>query len=89
MVSVNKVKEILTGWGNLALKEIGMLNSHTKAEAERRLAICDTCPIRKGNTCSKMNAGKNVITNQLTVGCGCNVAAKAASPKSVCPLNKW
>ena len=89
MIKVDQVKEILTGWGNVFLNEFNSLNPNTKAEAERRLKICESCPVRSGRVCSKMKEGNNVITNQLTVGCGCNLRAKAASPASKCPLGKW
>lgn len=89
MVTRKQIGEILTGWSNVFLQEFDLLNPVTKAEAERRLKICDTCPFRVNRVCSKMKEGKNIITNEVVTGCGCNIKAKTVSPKSVCPAGKW
>lgn len=83
------VKDIAQGWFRVALDQVGLLPEHVKQESERRLQICNACEFRVGNTCSKMKQGKNVITNEIVVGCGCNNKAKSMADKSVCPASKW
>jgi len=46
----------------------------SKEEYEKRLKECDTCPVRKGNTCG---------------ACGCFLIAKAKMKTENCPNNFW
>jgi len=45
-----------------------------ESEYRRRLEICDTCPLRRGNRCLK---------------CGCRLSLKARGRAFKCPENKW
>lgn len=83
------VKEIIEGWANLTLDELGLLDQDIKEVAEYRLAHCTTCTMRVGNSCSRSKEGINVKTLELKKGCGCNLSAKTKSPSSKCPLSKW
>jgi hypothetical protein len=46
----------------------------SKEEYEARIAICDTCPLRRNNRCTK---------------CGCNLTLKARGAAFHCPEKKW
>lgn len=46
----------------------------TPSEFEARLAICDACEFRKGNSCTK---------------CGCKLSLKARGRAFSCPIGKW
>jgi hypothetical protein len=76
MIRDININEILTGWWNYIKGELGTLDSQTKALAEKRLRICETCPNRKTNQCGL---------------CGCFLIGKTANPQSTCPDNpkRW
>ena len=85
----SKIDQILTGWGNYVKSHFVELAPELKAEGQKRLEICNSCSMRDRGTCSTARRGKHVITGEMMKGCGCKLAAKALSPKSVCPLGKW
>jgi hypothetical protein len=99
MSKLQIISEILNGWGNQIKDEFGILEPQIKKEAEKRLLICNTCPLRSKNSCSGSLKGKAVknFVYQTQIrekgveyyGCGCNLAAKTKSPLSDCPLGKW
>lgn len=70
---MSQSEEIFQGFKNLIFP-----NQEIEKLAEDRLKICMNCPVRSDNKCDKAKGG-----------CGCYLAAKARSPKSKCPLNKW
>lgn len=80
---------MITGWARIALKKLDLLPQHLKTISEQRLKICDNCPMRVGNTCSKSKIGTHVTTGKQVRGCGCNLAAKTLEEKQKCPLGKW
>lgn len=82
-------KAIITGWANLGLNKLDMLNSDLKEVSEYRLAHCHTCSMRIGNTCSRDKEGIDVKTLETKKGCGCNLSAKTLVLESKCPLSKW
>ncbi len=84
-----KLKEILDGWGNYAKDKLKLLDPAIKQMSKHRLLICDECEMRNFGTCNPTKKGLNVLTGELVSGCGCNLTAKALSPKSKCPLGKW
>lgn len=84
-----QLSEILTGWANVVKDKVGMLDSETQRMSYIRLVHCNACPVRDNNTCSPSRTIKNVLTDQIVNGCGCNIAAKTLSPKSECPAGKW
>lgn len=96
---MGKLKEILDGWGNVVKETIGLLDPKVKEEAERRLKICDRCPIRSTSTCDPnlrghviqdfTYSGEKRKKGQLVNGCGCNISAKTLSPDSQCPMGLW
>ncbi len=83
------ISHILEGWGNRIKDEFNLLDKETKNLSLERLLICDTCSIRSENSCSSTKSGNHIKTGELRYGCGCNLSAKALSPKSECPLGKW
>ena len=86
---MSKLKEILDGWGNRVKDEFGMLDIETKKLAAQRLAICDSCYVRSGNSCSTKLEGYNAELGKMVPGSGCNIAAKTMSPTSKCPRALW
>lgn len=94
-----QILEILQGWGNHFKDEFNLLPKDIKNISEKRLLICNTCPLRVDNSCSSRKKGKVVKTfiynqkirnqGELHKGCGCNLAAKTKSLLSDCPLGKW
>lgn len=96
---MSKLTEILDGWGNVVKDALGFLDPEIKAEAERRLNICNRCPMRNIRTCDP-NLRGHVITDfdyhgelrkkgSLASGCGCDISAKSLSPGSKCPVGLW
>ena len=93
------IKGIITGWANLGLDYFNLLKPELKQVAERRLMVCNTCPMRSGNTCSKKTSmaavktfiykGEERIKGQSYSGCGCNLSAKTIDPEQICPIGKW
>ena len=67
------ISQIYQGWKNLVFK-----TPEIEKEAKRRLNICGECSIRTEGKCDKSKGG-----------CGCPLAAKARSPQSKCPKDKW
>lgn len=86
---MSKVKNILKGWGRKVKDKFNTLEPEIKEMSEKRLKICDPCPVRYGNTCSSKREGFHKDTNELTKGCGCFVDAKSMVEDEKCPLNKW
>lgn len=85
----SQIEQILTGWGNLVKSHFVELEPELKAEGQKRLEICNSCPMRINGTCSTSRQGRHVKTGVMMNGCGCRLAAKALSPGSECPLGKW
>ena len=75
---MSKIKQILSGWGNLLKDEMGFLDKETKDMSTKRLLICNNCPIRTENVCDKLKGG-----------CGCPIIPKSLSPESDCPKGYW
>jgi len=86
---MGKLNEILDGWGNLIKSNFGLLGEEYQIMAEQRLVLCNSCPIRTNNTCDPSKEIRNIKTNQIVKGCGCNISAKTLSPQSECPAGKW
>jgi hypothetical protein len=66
------LKDILIGWGNLIIRP-----EHLTPIMEKRMAICDKCPVRTKDRCDETKGG-----------CGCHLPAKNRSD-SKCPKGKW
>ena len=64
---MSKLKEILDGWGNRVKDEFGMLDIETKKLAAQRLAICDSCYVRNGNSCSTKLEGYNAELGKIAL----------------------
>ena len=94
MQPLKKLKEILTGWKNYLSN-----NQEVKPEADRRMSICNTCPLQVKGICSKHETRRTVTTfvyqgeirqiDKIYRGCGCPLKAKVANPDSHCPLGKF
>jgi len=86
---MSQIFDIAQGWARYYLRELGMLSPQVAKEAERRMSICNACEFRVGKICSKKKSGKNVVTDMMVTGCGCNVKAKTLADASQCPAGKW
>lgn len=85
----SQLNQILTGWGNRIKDSLDVLDPRVKALSEKRLQICNVCPIRLGNKCDPRQEIQHLVTGNTVRGCGCNIAAKTMSPSSHCPAGKW
>jgi hypothetical protein len=86
---MGQINEIPDGWGNLIKSNFGLLDEETRTLAEGRLIHCNVCSIRSANTCDPNQTIRNVKTNDMVKGCGCNISAKTLSRQSKCPAGKW
>lgn len=82
------IRGIISGWANLTLKELNLLSPQIRELGEKRLKICDSCPVRTGNICDPKKTILNKNGDRVR-GCGCQLSAKALSPGSKCPAGKW
>lgn len=97
----DSLNNILEGWANNIKNNFGLLSPELKSKGEKRLLICNNCPLRNNNTCSTSRTGEAVTTflyrNEKTPrqkgvlykGCGCNISAKTVCDNCQCPLGKW
>lgn len=82
-----KLVDIAQGWLNYAVQP-----NDIKAEADKRLSICDGCPRKRqlnslGTTIIQgINQSGSIYVCEL---CGCPLAAKTMAPNTTCPLGKW
>ena len=93
------IKNILEGWANRVKDELNLLPDDKKQISENRLLICNSCPLRSGNSCSTSKEGIAVktfkyngqerIKGKVYSGCGCNLSAKSLCMDCSCPLGKW
>lgn len=100
-MQINQIKQIVSGWANLALDKLELLPEDLKKVSEERFTICDQCPLRDNNKCNPEIKGTAVqtfiykATGEQRVqgieykGCGCQLHAKVLAPASQCPLGKW
>jgi len=86
---MSKILEIVEGWANVVKDQFNAVDPVTKSISEKRLLECNSCSIRNGNRCDPNQQIKNIITEKMVNGCGCNIAAKTLSPSSKCPAGKW
>jgi predicted Zn-ribbon and HTH transcriptional regulator len=71
-----RIPEILEGWKNLVLTD-----SRIEKIALERLKVCSDC--------DQNNTNPELSMVSRCKACGCVLEAKARSPKSECPKNKW
>lgn len=83
-----QISQILQGWANVAKDKLGLLDPALKQEAEKKLLICNECPMRTGNSCDPNKQIMHETKGVLVKGCGCNLTAKILS-NSACPAGKW
>ena len=98
---MKKITTIISAYFKLLLVKIFGLPEEIKLEAERRLLICDTCPLKTNNWCDAkkcVNVKKAYKTDKGLIdyifnkvcGCGCYILAKIfVEDKNLCPLKKW
>lgn len=101
---MSKAGEILNGWKNSYLNEIGRLDDDIMFLAEKRLDICRKCSLyTKGSEVSEPSSVMKVYPDKyfcdhnksITIGsstyegCGCPIDKKVFSVNSKCPANKW
>ena len=98
---MKKITTIISAYFKLLLVKTFGLPEEIKLEAERRLLICDTCPLKTNNWCDAnkcVNVKKasktehrlrDYVYNKVC-GCGCYLPAKKfVEDKDLCPLKKW
>lgn len=98
---MKKITTIISAYFKLLLVKTFGLSEEIKLEAERRLLICDTCPLKTNNWCDAkkcVNVKKAYKTDKGLIdyifnkvcGCGCYILAKIfVEDKNLCPLKKW
>lgn len=98
---MKKITTIISAYFKLLLVKTFGLPEEIKLEAERRLLICDTCPLKTNNWCDAnkcVNVKKSYKTDKGLIdyifnkvcGCGCYILAKIfVEDKNLCPLKKW
>lgn len=98
---MKKITTIIIAYFKLLLVKTFGLPEEIKLEAERRLLICDTCPLKTNNWCDSkkcVNVKKAYKTDKGLIdyifnkvcGCGCYILAKIfVEDKNLCPLKKW
>ncbi len=98
---MKKITTIIIAYFKLLLVKTFGLPEEIKLEAERRLLICDTCPLKTNNWCDAkkcVNVKKAYKTDKGLIdyifnkvcGCGCYILAKIfVEDKNLCPLKKW
>ncbi len=78
---MTKIEQIFWGWAKYSFMTLGWKPKPEQWHlAEQRLYICDDCPLRINNKCSKC-------------GCNCNnnkkFLNKLAWADQECPIGKW
>lgn len=86
---ITQLGQIRDGYVNLVLDTMGELPPAEKELYQARAAICDDCPVRTGNTCSKSRSIQHHITGDYVTGCGCGLDAAVKAPTKECPAGKW
>lgn len=92
---MKKITTIISAYFKLLLVKTFGLPEEIKLEAERRLLICDTCPLKTNNWCDAkkcVNVKHRLIdyVYNKVCGCGCYILAKIfVEDKNLCPLKKW
>ena len=98
---MKKITTIISAYFKLLLVKTFGLPEEIKLEAERRLLICDTCPLKTNNWCDAkkcVNVKKAYKTDKGLIdyifnkvcGCGCYILAKIfVEDKNLCHLKKW
>ena len=98
---MKKITTIISAYFKLLLVKTFGLPEEIKLEAERRLLICDTCPLKTNNWCDankcvkvkkayKIGHGLIDYVYNKVCGCGCYILAKIfVEDKNLCPLKKW
>lgn len=91
---LKSLREIYEGWRNDMFP-----TPELRSMAEKRANICASCPLNKGNVCSKLFSAPAVdnfvykeefrIKGRVYPGCGCPLSKKTISPDSKCPIGKW
>jgi len=72
---MTKIEQIFWGWAKYSFMTLGWKPKPEQWHlAEQRLYICDECPVRKNNKCTK---------------CSCNLMAKTLVATEKCPEGKW
>ena len=93
MININP-KQILKGTLWYFIYKLNLLPDAKKDDLERKMAICDKCPLKSGIFCSskkqlmtyeKVNGSWTPIRK---TGCGCIRMLKALSTDP-CPIGKW
>ena len=57
--------------------------------ANKRLSLCNECPLFDRGICSSEIEGLHVETKEATKGCGCELELKVLNEQEECPLGKW
>jgi hypothetical protein len=93
--------EIINGHFNEFRAKVGIENKEQEKIFQSREKVCNSCPLKNGNTCNT-NKGIHPETLDVTTdkskknegyrfGCGCRLSAKIRSsdPATKCPADFW
>lgn len=93
------LKEIATGFMNLAFDNLDILDEATKQEGLRRSSKCAACPLRTNNKCDGRKEGivvkdfvyfdRQLKKGDKMNGCNCFIPAKILNPDSQCPIGNF
>lgn len=85
------ILDILNGCANHFLVDFYNPNLREKIKkvAIYRLKFCAVCEINNNGTCDITKTIKNVETEEMVNGCGCNIKCKTALLEMFCPASKW
>lgn len=99
---INSLPDIGDGFVNSIKQELGILDEKIIEDSVKKLKLCNSCKLRKGNSCSPSIEGEVVVDfyykvenenrkkGEIKKGCGCSLKnRKILAPNSQCPLGKF
>lgn len=93
---MSKLRSIIRGHINELRAITGTENREDEKIFQIRAQICESCPLKQGNSCNKRAYMKPSTLEVATVptegyikGCGCRLSAKQRSKVERCPAGFW
>lgn len=92
------LNQIIEGHFNEFKSLIGATSEEANKVFNSRKAICDSCPLKNGNTCNPALSIhpltlKTAPTSENRIGfvrgCGCRLSAKQKASNTKCPAGFW
>ena len=78
------IRNFIEGNYNHLKNEFNLLDDETKTLADKRIKICQSCIISKGE-----HKGKPGLENNKCRLCGCSYPSLTFAPDKECPDKKW